>query len=49
MGRQVFLDHYFPALPFAIPISCSFFDLLTSTHRPRVQLQVAGVLIVLTI
>ncbi|KAJ3511201.1 hypothetical protein NLJ89_g4233 [Agrocybe chaxingu] len=49
MGRQLFLHHYFPALYFAILLSCSVFDLITSTLRPRVRLQVAAVLIVLAI
>jgi dolichyl-phosphate-mannose--protein O-mannosyl transferase len=49
MGRQPFLHHYFPALYFAIPLSCSVFDLLTSTLRPRVQLRIAGVLVILAI
>ena len=47
-GRQLFLDHYFPAY-FAILLSCIVFDLLTSTLRPPVQLQIAGVLIILAI
>ncbi|KAF8189749.1 mannosyltransferase 1 [Pholiota molesta] len=49
MGRQLFLHHYFPALYFAILLLCSIFDLLTSTLRPRVRLQIAAVLIVLAI
>lgn len=49
MGRQLFLHHYFPALYFAILLSCSVFDLLTSTLRPRMRLQIAGVLIILAI
>lgn len=47
MGRQLFLHHYFPALYFAILLSCSIFDLITSTLRPRVRLQIAAVLILL--
>ncbi|KAF8164772.1 glycosyltransferase family 39 protein [Crassisporium funariophilum] len=49
MGRQLFLHHYFPALYFGILLSCSVFDLLTSTLRPRVRLQIAAVLCVLAI
>jgi dolichyl-phosphate-mannose-protein mannosyltransferase len=49
MGRQLFLHHYFPALYFAILLSCSIFDLITSTLRPRVRLQIAAVLILLAI
>ena len=49
MGRQLFLHHYFPALYFAILLSCSIFDLITSTLRPRVRLQIAAVLVVLAI
>ncbi|KAF8905795.1 Dolichyl-phosphate-mannose-protein mannosyltransferase-domain-containing protein [Gymnopilus junonius] len=49
MGRQLFLHHYFPALYFGILLSCGIFDLLTSTLRPRVRLQIAAVLMVLAI
>jgi len=49
MARQLFLHHYFPALYFAILLYCAIFDLVTSTLRPKVRLQVAGVLIVLAI
>ncbi|KAF9544586.1 glycosyltransferase family 39 protein [Agrocybe pediades] len=49
MGRQLFLHHYFPALYYAILLSCSVFDLLTSTLRPRVRLQIAAVLMILAI
>lgn len=49
MGRQLFLHHYFPALYFAILLSCSVFDLVTSVLRPRVRLQIAAVLILLAI
>ncbi|KAJ7667071.1 glycosyltransferase family 39 protein [Mycena rosella] len=49
MGRQLFLHHYFPALYFAILLLSGVFDLVTSTLRPRVRLQIAGVLIILAI
>ena len=49
MGRQLFLHHYFPALYFAILLSCGAFDLLTSALRPRIRLQIAVVLIILAI
>ncbi|KAK0490321.1 glycosyltransferase family 39 protein [Armillaria novae-zelandiae] len=49
MGRQLFLHHYFPALYFAILLLCGVFDLITSTLRPRVRLQIAAVLIVISI
>ncbi|PFH47237.1 glycosyltransferase family 39 protein [Amanita thiersii Skay4041] len=49
MGRQLFLHHYFPALYFAILLSCAVFDLLTSMLRPKVRLQVAAVLILLAV
>jgi dolichyl-phosphate-mannose-protein mannosyltransferase len=49
MGRQLFLHHYFPALYFAILLSCAVFDLVTSALRPKVRLQVAAVLIILAI
>lgn len=49
MSRQLFLHHYFPALYFAILLSCCGFDLITSTLRPRVRLQVAAVLIIIVI
>ncbi|EGO30163.1 glycosyltransferase family 39 protein [Serpula lacrymans var. lacrymans S7.9] len=49
MGRQLFLHHYFPALYFAILLSCAVFDLLTSALRPRVRLQIAAVLAIVAI
>ncbi|KAK0455735.1 glycosyltransferase family 39 protein [Desarmillaria tabescens] len=49
MGRQLFLHHYFPALYFAILLLCGVFDLITSTLRPRVRLQIAAVLIIISI
>ncbi|KAF9456199.1 glycosyltransferase family 39 protein [Collybia nuda] len=49
MGRQLFLHHYFPALYFAILLSCTGFDLITSTLRPRIRLQIAAVLIIIAI
>ncbi|KAJ7174473.1 glycosyltransferase family 39 protein [Mycena filopes] len=49
MGRQLFLHHYFPALYFAILLLAGVFDLVTSTLRPRVRLQIAGVLIILAV
>ncbi|KAF5387406.1 hypothetical protein D9757_007802 [Collybiopsis confluens] len=49
MGRQLFLHHYFPALYFAILLSCAVFDFLTSSLRPKVRLQIAAVLIILAV
>ncbi|KAL0948909.1 hypothetical protein HGRIS_009018 [Hohenbuehelia grisea] len=49
MSRQLFLHHYFPALYFAILLSCGVFDLLTSTLRPKLRLQIAAVLIIVAI
>ncbi|KAI0052691.1 glycosyltransferase family 39 protein [Auriscalpium vulgare] len=49
MGRQLFLHHYLPALYFAILMLCGVFDFLTSTLRPRVRLQIAGIIILLAI
>lgn len=49
MGRQLFLHHYFPALYFAILLSCGVFDLGTSMLRPRTRLQIAAVLVILAI
>ena len=49
MNRQLFLHHYFPALYFAILLSCGVFDLVTSTLRPRVRLQIAAVLLIIAI
>ena len=49
MARQLFLHHYFPALYYAILLSCGIFDLLTSALRPRIRLQVAAVLIILAV
>lgn len=49
MSRQLFLHHYFPALYFAILLSCGVFDLVTSTLRPRIRLQIAAFLILLAV
>lgn len=49
MARQLFLHHYFPALYFAILLSCVVFDFATSNLRARVRLQIAAVLIIITI
>ncbi|KAJ7721344.1 glycosyltransferase family 39 protein [Mycena maculata] len=49
MARQLFLHHYLPALYFAILLFAGVFDLVTSTLRPRVRLQIAGVLILLAV
>lgn len=49
MGRQLFLHHYLPALYFGILLSCAVFDFITSTLRPRVRLQIAGVIAVIAI
>jgi len=44
MSRQLFLHHYFPALWFAILLICGVFDLATHTLKPRLRLQIAGVI-----
>jgi len=49
MQRQLFLHHYFPALYFAILVSCGIFDLVTATLRPQIRLQVAAVLAIIAI
>ncbi|EKM59006.1 glycosyltransferase family 39 protein [Phanerochaete carnosa HHB-10118-sp] len=49
MARQLFLHHYFPALYFAILLACGVFDLVTSTLRPRIRLQIAAVLLIVAI
>ena len=49
MKRQLFLHHYFPALYFAILLSCGVFDLVTSTLKPRVRLQIAAVLLIVAL
>ncbi|EIW81774.1 glycosyltransferase family 39 protein [Coniophora puteana RWD-64-598 SS2] len=49
MGRQLFLHHYFPALYFAVLLTCGVFDLCTATFRPRVRLQIAAVLALVAI
>ena len=49
MSRQLFLHHYFPALYFAILLSCVVFDLGTSMLRSRTRLQIAAVLVILAI
>ncbi|KAH9853332.1 glycosyltransferase family 39 protein [Lenzites betulinus] len=49
MARQLFLHHYLPALYFSILLACSVFDLVTSTLRPRVRLQIAAVLLLVAV
>jgi len=49
MSRQLFLHHYFPALYFAILLSCTGFDLVTSTLRPKIRLQIAAVLAIIAL
>ncbi|KAG5723925.1 Dolichyl-phosphate-mannose--protein mannosyltransferase 1 [Termitomyces sp. T112] len=49
MGRQLFLHHYFPALYFAVMLTGVVFDLVTSTLRPKIRLQIAAVLVLLAI
>lgn len=49
MSRQLFLHHYFPALWFAILLSCGTFDLMTSSLRPRIRLYIAACLLILAI
>ncbi|KAI8984895.1 glycosyltransferase family 39 protein [Trametes punicea] len=49
MRRQLFLHHYLPALYFAILLACSVFDLVTSTLRPRIRLQIAAMLLVIAV
>jgi dolichyl-phosphate-mannose-protein mannosyltransferase len=49
MSRQLFLHHYLPALYFAVLLLSVVFDLCTSALRPRVRLQIAGVVAVAAI
>ncbi|GAA5889696.1 hypothetical protein JCM6882_007106, partial [Rhodosporidiobolus microsporus] len=49
MGRQLFLHHYFPALYFALLLTATTFDLVTSLLRPRLRLQLAGVLVLFAV
>lgn len=49
MSRQLFLHHYFPALYFAILLSCAVFDFATSTLKPKIRLQIAAVLAIVAI
>lgn len=49
MSRQLFLHHYFPALYFAVLLICTIFDFATRRLNPKIQIQVAGVLLILTI
>ncbi|KAF5349347.1 hypothetical protein D9758_011775 [Tetrapyrgos nigripes] len=46
MSRQLFLHHYFPALYFAILLSCAWFDWGTRGLKQRVRLGIAALLIV---
>ncbi|KAG8218174.1 glycosyltransferase family 39 protein, partial [Butyriboletus roseoflavus] len=49
MSRQLFLHHYFPALYFAILLSCAVFDFATSTLKPKIRLQIAAVLAIVAV
>lgn len=49
MSRQLFLHHYFPALYFAILLSCAVFDFATSTLKPKIRLQIAAVLAIIAV
>ncbi|KAG8767091.1 hypothetical protein FRC12_006454 [Ceratobasidium sp. 428] len=49
MSRQLFLHHYFPALYFSILMACAVFDAATATLKPRIRLQIAGVLAIIVI
>ncbi|KAG6840022.1 hypothetical protein C0991_009532 [Blastosporella zonata] len=49
MSRQLFLHHYFPALYFAVLLTGASFDLITSTLRPKIRLQIAAVFAILAI
>ncbi|TCD69192.1 hypothetical protein EIP91_008488 [Steccherinum ochraceum] len=49
MSRQLFLHHYFPALYFAILLSCGVFDLVTSALKPKIRLQIAAILVVIAV
>ncbi|GAA5827468.1 hypothetical protein JCM11251_003824 [Rhodosporidiobolus azoricus] len=49
MGRQLFLHHYFPALYFALLLTATTFDLVTSLLRPRLRLQLVLVLVLLAV
>lgn len=49
MSRQLFLHHYFPALYFAVLLLACTFDLATRPFQPKIRLQVAGVMLLLTL
>jgi dolichyl-phosphate-mannose-protein mannosyltransferase len=49
MQRQLFLHHYFPALYFTILLTASTFDLITSSLRPRVRLQIGVAITIIAI
>ncbi|KIY68208.1 glycosyltransferase family 39 protein [Cylindrobasidium torrendii FP15055 ss-10] len=49
MGRQLFLHHYLPALYFSILLCASVFDLMTSTLRPKIRLQIAAVFAIVAV
>lgn len=49
MSRQLFLHHYFPALYFAILMSCAVFDFATSALKPKFRLQIAAVLMIVAV
>jgi len=49
MERQLFLHHYLPALYFSILLLAGMFDVVTGALRPRVRLQIAGVILIVAI
>lgn len=49
MSRQLFLHHYFPALYFGILLTASIFDIVTAWMKPKIRLQVTGVVVVMAI
>lgn len=49
MGRQLFLHHYFPALYFSILMLGAVFDFCTSRLKSKTRLQVAGVIVLLSL
>lgn len=49
MGRQLFLHHYFPALYYSILMLGAVFDASTFKLKPKTRVQVAGVLLLMTI
>ena len=49
MDRQLFIHHYLPALLYGILMIAGVFDYVTSALRPKIRLQIALIISLITI